>query len=198
MFDGQSFSHPEEHPYAAALKEIESGITAVGAQGKEASVVVSDEEEDALPFNAELIPRSIAALLGGPQKKMEQAQYLSMLAAQSTDESLKALIHVIQLALFSKDHSQPGRDLMGVYRQAWKAIVVGVESGGVDPGLMLLLTIPLRCLVLPPTNGASGVIISSSYVTNQRPWEIAIWQRYSTRSSDCWMQVAILLDWDMI
>jgi len=63
---------------------------------------------------------------------MEHAQYLSMLAAQTTDEDLKALIHVIQLALYSKDLSQPGRDLMGVYQQAWKAIVVGVESGGVD------------------------------------------------------------------
>jgi hypothetical protein len=46
---------------------------------------------------------------------MKHAQYLSMLAAQTTDEDLKALLHVIQLALFSKDLSQLGRDLKGVY-----------------------------------------------------------------------------------
>jgi hypothetical protein len=89
--------------------------------------------EDSLPFDAELIPRSIAALLGGPQKKMEHAQYLAMVAAQTTDVDLKALITVIQLALFSKDLSQLGRDLKGIYQHAWEAIVVGVESGGVDP-----------------------------------------------------------------
>jgi hypothetical protein len=30
------------------------------------------------------------------------------------------------------------------------------------------------------------------------PWEIANWQRCSMQSSDCWMQVAILLDLGMI
>jgi len=30
------------------------------------------------------------------------------------------------------------------------------------------------------------------------PWEIAIWQRCSMRSSGCLTQVAILLDWEMI
>jgi tetratricopeptide (TPR) repeat protein len=91
------------------------------------------EEGEALPFDADLIPSSIAALLGGPQKKMEHVQYLSTLASQTTDEDLKALITEIQLALFSKDISQLGRDLKGIYQQAWEAIVVGVESGGVDP-----------------------------------------------------------------
>ncbi len=214
VLDGQSFSLPEEHPYAAALHEIQAGIAAGGTQDEEASVAVSDEVmqavrdfvnaedwdatrqvieaqqailfqpevetlfeeniahartsrnqqtvqmlerhlallrecktigiaeafaqlteevEETLPFDADLIPRSIAALLGGPQKKMEHAQYLAIVAAQTTDEDLNALITVIQLALFSKDLSQPGRGLKGIYQQAWEAIVVGVESGGVDP-----------------------------------------------------------------
>jgi tetratricopeptide (TPR) repeat protein len=214
VLDGQSTALPEDHPYAAALEEIQSGIAAGGLQSEESLFAVSDEvvqavrdfvkaedwdasrqvveaqqevlfqpevetlfeqniararttgnqrtaemlelhlallrecktigiveaferlsaeEEDALPFDAELIPRSIAALLGGPQKKMEHVQYLNMLASQATDEDLKALIAVIQLALFEKDLSQLGRNLKGVYQQAWEAIVVGVESGGVDP-----------------------------------------------------------------
>ncbi|MFL5658568.1 MAG: tetratricopeptide repeat protein [Ktedonobacteraceae bacterium] len=75
----------------------------------------------------------LAALLGGPQEKMEHMQYLAAIANESTDEDLKALINTIQLALFSKDLSQFGRDLKGVYRQAWEAIVATVEDGGVDP-----------------------------------------------------------------
>ena len=70
---------------------------------------------------------------------MEHAQYLALLATQTTDEDLKALITVIQLALFSKDLSQLGRDLKGIYQQAWEAIVVGVESGGVDPRVFAAL-----------------------------------------------------------
>jgi hypothetical protein len=86
-----------------------------------------------LPFDAELMPRSIAALLGSPQEKMEHMQYLAAQADETTDADVKALINTIQLALFSKDLSQFGRELTGVYRQAWEAIVTTVEAGGVDP-----------------------------------------------------------------
>jgi tetratricopeptide (TPR) repeat protein len=80
-------------------------------------------QEEALPFDAELIPRSIAALLGGPQEKMAHAQYLATLSASTTDEALKALLNTIQLALFGSDLSPLGQNLSGVYRQAWEAIV---------------------------------------------------------------------------
>jgi hypothetical protein len=86
-----------------------------------------------LPFDAELLSRSIAALLGSPQEKMEHMQYLAAMANESTDEDLKALLNTIQLALFSKDLSQFGRELKGVYKQAWEAIAASVEAGGVDP-----------------------------------------------------------------
>ena len=56
--------------------------------------------ENASPFDAELIPRSIAAVLGDPQLKMEHMHYLSKLVSQTSDEELKPLITVIQLALF--------------------------------------------------------------------------------------------------
>lgn len=75
-------------------------------------------QEQDLPFDADLVARSIAALSGSPQEKMEHMQYLATLAAQATDEGLKALINTIQLALFGSDLSQLGHDLHGVYRQA--------------------------------------------------------------------------------
>jgi hypothetical protein len=84
----------------------------------------------ALPFDAELVPRSITALLGGPQEKMTHVQFLTTLAARTTDEELKALINTIQLALFGSDLAQLGQDLKGVYRQTWEDIVAGVETTG--------------------------------------------------------------------
>ena len=98
---------------------------------------------------------------------MEHAHYLSKLGVETTDEDLKALITVIQLALFSKDSSQPEWGLIGVYQQAWETIVLGAESGGVNHVcLMLLSAIPLQCLAPPLINEASGDVSSSSSVTS--------------------------------
>ena len=91
----RSTSLPEGHSYANEINSIQAGIAVSG----------QDEGEDTLPFDAELIPRSVAVLLGGPQEKMAYAQYLMTQTAQATDEDLKALLNVIQLALFSTDLS---------------------------------------------------------------------------------------------
>ncbi|MGH2494658.1 MAG: hypothetical protein ACRDIV_08120, partial [Ktedonobacteraceae bacterium] len=96
---------------------------------------LAEAEKEDLPFDAELIVSSVMALLGSPQEKMGHAQSLMAQAAQTSDEELKALLTVIQLALFSSDLSQLGRDLQGVYRQAWETIAASVEAGGVDPRL---------------------------------------------------------------
>jgi tetratricopeptide (TPR) repeat protein len=85
-------------------------------------------------LDTELIPRSIEALLGGPQEKTAHVQYLNAMSAQTTNEELKALLQVIQLGLFGSDLSQLGQNINGVYREAWEAIVVSVETG-VDPRL---------------------------------------------------------------
>jgi hypothetical protein len=61
VLDDQANVLPEEHPYTAALNEFWAGTTAGELQDKETSAVISDEEEDALPFDAELILRSIEA-----------------------------------------------------------------------------------------------------------------------------------------
>jgi hypothetical protein len=76
----------------------------------------------------ELIASAIAALRGRAPEKMAYAQVLTVQAAQTTDEQLKALLTAIQLALFGGDRAQLGQDLEGVYLQAWQAIVAGVES----------------------------------------------------------------------
>jgi tetratricopeptide (TPR) repeat protein len=94
------------------------------------SVASSHAKEEPLPFHAELVPKSIKALHGGPQEKMEHVHYLATLAAETTDKQLKALINVIQLALFGSDRSQLGLDLEGVYRQTWDTILAGIASTG--------------------------------------------------------------------
>ena len=92
-----------------------------------------------LPFDEEVISRSIVALMGSPQEKKAHGQYLTEQLTQTTDEQLKALLETIQLALFTHDLSQLGRDLQGVYRQAWETITVTVEAGGVDPDTFNIL-----------------------------------------------------------
>ena len=84
-------------------------------------------QKQTLPF-ADLISRSVSALSGSPQEKRAHAQYLSVQANQTNDEELKALLDVIQLALFGGELSQLGEALSGVYRQAWQAIVEGVAA----------------------------------------------------------------------
>jgi len=89
------------------------------------------EELPNLPFDSELITRSIEALAGGgPQEKMQCMQYLAAQASQASDMGAKALINTLQLALFGSPLAQLGQDLEGVYRQAWDAIVAGVEQAG--------------------------------------------------------------------
>ncbi len=133
ILNGKAAVLSGDHPYAPVLAQIQEGIAAGGLEDD------GTPQDDALPFDAELIPRSIAALLGGPQEKMAHVQYLTSIGAQTTDGELKALLQVIQLGLFGSALSQLGENLSGVYRQAWESIVIGVESGGVDPRLFEMI-----------------------------------------------------------
>jgi hypothetical protein len=133
LLDDHAPALPVDHPYGAAMDAMQAGILAGGPQeGEDES---RQEDDGQLPFAAELIPRSIAALLGSPQDKLAHAQYLSAMTTQATDEGLKALIQAIQVALFGGDRSALGQNLVGVYRQAWEAILLGVETEGIDPEL---------------------------------------------------------------
>jgi len=133
VLNGQSPTLSGDHPYTPALAKIQEGIAAGGLEDDERP------QDDELPFDAELISRSIAAFLGGPQEKIAHVQYLTAMGTQTTDEELKALLQVIQLGLFGSDLSQLSQNLSGVYREAWEAIVVGVETGGVDPRLFEMI-----------------------------------------------------------
>src|SRR6266568_3406280 len=110
-----------------------------------AVLAILDGNAAALPYDHPYSPalaqiqEGIAALLGGPQEKMAHGQYLTAMGAQTTDEALKALLQVIQLGLFGSNLSQLGQNLSGVYRKAWEAILIGVESGGVDPHLFEMI-----------------------------------------------------------
>ncbi len=50
---------------------------------------------------------------------------------------MKALLDTIQLALFSRDLdlAQFGGELKDMYKEAWGAIALGIETRGVDPSL---------------------------------------------------------------
>jgi tetratricopeptide (TPR) repeat protein len=133
LLDGRPPALPGDHPYAPALAKIQEGIAEGGVEDDDTP------QDDDLPFDAELISLSIAALSGGPQEKMAHIQYLTAMDAQTTDEGLKELLQVIQLGLFGSDLSQLGENLSGVYLEAWEAIVVGVETGGVDPRLFAMI-----------------------------------------------------------
>lgn len=112
--------------HLALLRDCKaSGIEAAFAK------FASPQHNDLL-FERELIPRSIAALLGSPREKMAHMQYLTSLANETADHNVKSLIHTIQLALFSSDLSQLGYELQGIYRQVWETIYASVEAGGVD------------------------------------------------------------------
>jgi hypothetical protein len=147
LLDGQPATLPAEHPYAPAWKEIVDGIAAGGVQGDEGDE--SDEEGEELPFDEELIRRSIVALLGGPPEKMAHMQYLTELSKQVTDEEVKALIETIQLALVGGNLAQLGRHLEGVYRAAWETMVQFVETGGVDPRLLAMMVQNTRAVLGP-------------------------------------------------
>src|ERR1019366_4075267 len=113
--------------HLALLRECQkNGI----AQAFEHLLSMMQPEEELLPFDAELIPKSIHALKGSPQEKMAHVQYLTTLSTQTTDEQLKALLNVIQLAQFGGDYSHLGQDLEGVYRQAWETILAGIAPSG--------------------------------------------------------------------
>jgi hypothetical protein len=139
----QNIAQARDHGEDRAVRILEQHLALLRACKSigivEAFEQLAAAQAQSLPFDKELIPRSIAALLGSPQEKMAHMQSLTQQMTQTTDEQLKALLQVIQLALFSKDLSQLGRDLQGVYRQAWEFITLSIEAAGVDPGTFNLI-----------------------------------------------------------
>jgi len=141
LLDGNSPILPADRPYAHTLAKIQEGIAKGGLPNDDTA------QNDDSPFDADLIPRSIAALLGGPQGKMAHAQYLNTISTQAADEGLKAFLQTIQLGLFGGDLSQFGQNLRGVYRKAWGMIIMGVETGSINPGLIEIIVHNTRAVL---------------------------------------------------
>jgi tetratricopeptide (TPR) repeat protein len=132
FLDGKEPELPPDHPYAAALAAIRSGVDGGGVQA-------SEPTETAL-VDSEFIQRSIAALLADPHEKLSHVQYLNALADGSNVPDLKALIHAIQTALFGGDLVLLGAGLVGPYAEACAAIVAGVTYDGLDPRLFATIS----------------------------------------------------------
>jgi tetratricopeptide (TPR) repeat protein len=127
----QSIAHVRSQGNEQAVRMLELHLNVLRAckqQGIAATFALLENPPD-LPFDPEIIPRSVAALRGGPQEKMAHAQYLTTLAGQSDDEQVKALVNTIQHALFGGNLDSLGHDLEGVYARAWAAIVAGIQQG---------------------------------------------------------------------
>jgi tetratricopeptide (TPR) repeat protein len=92
------------------------------------AALLAQRDGTSWPFDPRVIPRSIAALLGGPPEKYACFQYLLPLVAQTTDEAFRQLLAVIQQALVGRDPSQLGQDLTGRYKDAWETILKGIET----------------------------------------------------------------------
>jgi tetratricopeptide (TPR) repeat protein len=127
----QNIAHVRSQGEEQAVRMLEMHLAVLRAckqQGIAATFAQIENPPD-LPFDPDIIPRSIAALRGGPQEKMTHAQYLTTLATQSDDAQLQALVNTIQTALFGGNLDSLGHDLDGVYAQAWAAIVAGIQEG---------------------------------------------------------------------
>jgi hypothetical protein len=104
-----------------------------------------------LPFDDDLIPRTIGALRGSSQEKVAHMNTLAGLSAQTTDGELRALIGEIQMALVGGDLRALGGSLKGIYKQAWQAIVLAVAGAGLDETLQIAVRNTLA--VLGPAAG---------------------------------------------
>jgi hypothetical protein len=127
----QNIAHVRSQGNEQAAETLQMHLAVLRAckqQGIAATFAQLENPPD-LPFDPDIIPRSVAALRGGPQEKMAHAQYLTALATQSGDAQLQALVNTIQTALFGGNLGSLGHDLAGVYAQAWAAIVAGIQQG---------------------------------------------------------------------
>jgi hypothetical protein len=94
-------------------------------------------------------------------------QNITFQAIATTDEQFNALLTTIQQALFGTDLSQLGRDLVGVYRQAWETITATVEAGGVDPHLFETIARNTLAVLGPAANQRSAWQDNLADICNQ-------------------------------
>jgi tetratricopeptide (TPR) repeat protein len=122
LLGGQSPSLPGDHPYAAALAQIQAGIAAGGVQGDEPP---PDESSTDL---FEMIVSNTRAVLGPAQETLPEWRaallQLKEQATQADERELVALLDaVIGLLDAGGNPAGLGADLAGDYAQVWQAII---------------------------------------------------------------------------
>jgi tetratricopeptide (TPR) repeat protein len=129
LLDGQTPSLPGDHPYAAALAQIQAGIAAGGVQDD------TDSEGDESPSDAEqstdlfetLVSNTLAVLGPVPEHLPEWRSVLLQVkeqAEQADERELVALLDaVVGLLDAGGNPAGLGADLTGNYAQVWQVLV---------------------------------------------------------------------------
>jgi tetratricopeptide (TPR) repeat protein len=118
-----------EQAKAAMLHDLLNLLQACTSNGIAATFAQRTTSQSCDPaLIDELVTRTVAALRGEPEKKLEHTTYLTQLDSRIQDDHIKPLIHTIQVAMFGANIHELGRDLTPTCREAWERIVAGVEQ----------------------------------------------------------------------
>jgi len=130
LLDGQTPSLPDDHPYAAALAQIPSGIAAGGVQDDDDTNSEGDEPppDESSTDLFEMIVSNTRAVLGPAQEKLPDWRaallQLKEQAAQANDRQLVALLDaIVGLLDAGGNPAGLGADLAGEYAQVWQALI---------------------------------------------------------------------------
>jgi hypothetical protein len=119
-----SLDLPDDNPYAAPCQALLQELLGQ-----------TDDAAD-LPVPADLIPRAVAALRGGPLQQLALVQHLEGLIRESEAPGAVTLYRAIQKLLSEEDPAVFVQSLSGVYRQVWQALQGALALGDVDVELL--------------------------------------------------------------
>jgi hypothetical protein len=135
LLDGQSPLLPDDHPYAAALAQIQAGIAAGGVQDDK------DSEDDELSPDAEQSTRRLFEMIGSntlavlgpvPEKLPEWRAALLQLKEQATQPDNAQLIALLDAVVGLLDAGGNagglGADLTGDYAQVWQGLIDSLDK----------------------------------------------------------------------
>jgi tetratricopeptide (TPR) repeat protein len=131
LLDGQAPSLPGDHPYAAALTQIQAGITAGGIEDDNDA----DSEDDELHPDAEqstdlfeiVVSNTLAVLGPVPEKLSEWRATLLQVKGQASQANERQMLTLLDAIIGLLDaRGNPaglGAGLVGDYAQVWQALV---------------------------------------------------------------------------
>lgn len=94
-----------------------------------AKLTAAEEDEDALPFDTELITQSIAALLGSPQEKMAYMQYLASTRARQQTGSWRPFSTRFSLRYLAKTFLSSGANSKASTGKPGKRLPLALRPG---------------------------------------------------------------------